>query len=226
MTGKIEFLLLPLGPYTNTGFRARSFPRASGGTPRFTSQIAIPTLRMRPDFRSWLRYKRATSATTFSRQKPVPSYDPAPVHPSFRPLFHRSPATKSPPMRPHFRRCSRYNRATNATSFSYEKLHHSYELGRISYENAPSRPMLAQIGNIHECDHPSIAGSDTTVRPVRPRPPHPSPAIGSGLSRWNYHGLCGRVAFDKWARPARPSLLFQSKQHTMALIPTGKVSEK
>lgn len=140
MTGKIEFLLLPLGPYTNVGFGARSFPRASGGTPRFTSQIAIPTLRMRPDFRSWLRYKRATSATTFSRQKPVPSYDPAPVHPSFRPLFHRSPATKSPPMRPHFPSCFRYNRATNATTFSYEKLHHSYEFGRISYENAPSRP--------------------------------------------------------------------------------------
>ena len=39
-------------------YRARR--RHGGGNPRFTPKIAIPTLRMRPNLRSWLRYNRET----------------------------------------------------------------------------------------------------------------------------------------------------------------------
>ena len=37
--------------------------------------------------------------------------------------------------------------------------------------NMPPCPLFGQLRNLSKCDHPPQAGSDTTMRPVRPRPP-------------------------------------------------------
>ena len=116
------------------GLPRRAFPCARVENPRVTPQIPIHTPRMRPNFRSCLRYNRAASAATFSPRKSVLSYRLVPVNPASRPLFRHSPDTKSPQMRPCFPSCFRYNHAANETSFSYEKLNYSYDFGRISYE--------------------------------------------------------------------------------------------
>ena len=141
-SAKSGFYLSPLGHTCVPTWVCAPVPAPAsvrtGGNPR--TKIAVPNLRMRPNFRSWLRYNRATSATTFSPRKSVPSYGPAPTHSPLCAFFRHSPDTKSPRMRPTFRSWLRYDRATNATTFRYKKLHHSYDFGRISYESAASRP--------------------------------------------------------------------------------------
>ena len=137
MTGKTMFLPLPLWPCTNVGLAASVPPCGLVG-------IHVPKSPSTPPecgqtFLAGLRYNHETSAATFSPRKSVSSYDPVPVNPSLRPLSRQSPDTKSPPMRPDFRSCLRYNRAANETSFSYKTLNDSYDFGRISYERAASR---------------------------------------------------------------------------------------
>ena len=141
MTGKIKFLPLPLGPCTDMGCPAGPSPVPVWKTRVSLPQMPIPTPRMRPNFRSCLRYNRAASAATLSLRKPVSSYGPVPVRPPSSSLFRHSSDTEYPQMRPNFRSCVRYDRAANETSLSYEKLNYSYECGRISYERAASPPI-------------------------------------------------------------------------------------
>ena len=141
MTGKTKFFAPIPWPVHGHGLPRQACPHACVGSPRVTPKIAIHTPRMRPDFHSCLRYNRATSATTFDPRKTTLSYNLAAVNQPLRPLFPHSPDTKIPQMRPNFRSCFRYDHATNATNFRYEKLHHSYDFGRISYEYAYSSPI-------------------------------------------------------------------------------------
>ena len=112
MNGKIRFLPYPSGRCTNMYFSAGPVPVPAAGSRVPHPESAIPTLRMRPNFRSWLRYNRETNETAFSPRKPVPSYGFGPVRLPFCPRFRHSPDTKWARMRPHFPSCFRYERET------------------------------------------------------------------------------------------------------------------
>ena len=225
MSGKIKFLCLPLGPCTDMYFRAAPSQVPATGTRVPHPKCPSTYPRMRPNFRSWLRYNRETRETDFSPRKPVPSYGLAPVRPPFRPLFRHSPDTKWARMRPDFRSCFRYERET-MRPISATKNIAAATIAVSPATKTPPRPLSSQLRKSARMRPPFRSwlryNRETTKTMASPS----LPAIGSGLSRWNYHGLCGRVVVDVWARSARPGLLFQLKHHTMALIPTGKVSEK
>ena len=171
------FALTPRPVYEHGYPAAGPVPVPAAGTPVPHPESAIPTLRMRPNFRSWLRYNRETSATTFSPRKTVPSYDrrPASSQPSCPPSRHSTDTKSVPGCDQTFVAVSdttvRPMRPLSATkNFSTATI-----LVSSATNSAPSQPCLPQLRNVHECDHPSVAGSDTTVRPVRPRPPRQSP---------------------------------------------------
>ena len=118
--------------------------------------------------------KRETNETTFSPQKPVSSYGLVPIRTPFWAIFHPSSDTKLPRMRPDFRSWLRYNHAANETTSRYEKLKHSYDCGRISYEHAP-HALSPQLRNAPRM-RPNFRSwlrynhETTETNPVRPEP--------------------------------------------------------
>ena len=118
----------------------------------------------------------ADSDTTMRPMRPLSALEnPSPattLPPSSHPfpfLFHHSPDTKLPRIRPTFPSWFRYNHAANETNLSYEKLHLSYDCGLISYELAPSTPVFTATKS-PPMGPDFVAVSDTTMRPPRPRP--------------------------------------------------------
>ena len=189
------------------GFGRQSASVRTGRNPR--TKIAVPNLRMRPNFRSWLRYNRETGETDFSPRKPVPSYELAPVRLPFCPRFRHSPDTKWARMRPHFPICFRYERET-MRPISATKNFVTATILVSPATKTPLVPCFPSYGNLPQCDRLFVAGSDTTMRPVRPRPSHPSHSISvfmrgrrQGHARFllSHQAPCARIISPICSRP-------------------------
>ena len=147
------------------------------GNPHFTPQNAVRATPKRDQF------PLAGSDTTMRPVRPLS----APENPS--PAMDLSPSTR--PYAPYFDapqiqnlpQCDQTFVAVSDTimrpmrPLPATKNFATATILAASATNTPPRPSFPQLRNFPQCGHPPQAGSDTIMRPLRPRPPHPSRPI-------------------------------------------------
>ena len=171
MTGKIKFLRLPLSLHTNMGCPAAPAPVPAAGT-----RVSPPKSPSTPP-ECGQTFVAASDTTVRPVRPPSALGNPSPatdLSSSTRPYapFFSTPQIRNLP------ECGQTFVAVSDTTvrpmrpLSDTKNFTTATIVAASATNTLARPLFSQLQNPSECDQTFVAGSDTTMRPVRPWPPH------------------------------------------------------